>query len=173
MTSGANYLRKFYCSNDKLNPSDIPQGSTKLFTCPPGDAHSFVDDLRNDEVDGVTTGRVLLRFRRRVSRNRLPPPLAPRRPTLRLLGFLYGSIVVGALFAAPMIWLGFIFPDTSPKPTTRPAKKLAPSAVNLTLYEVHEIYDNESDAKSGSGKPLKRWVYEVDVVRKRSLLSES
>jgi hypothetical protein len=95
------------------------------------------------------------------------------RPTLRLLGFLYGSIVVGALFAAPMIWLGFIFPDTSPKPTTRPAKKLAPSAVNLTLYEVHEIYDNESDAKSGSGKPLKRWVYEVDVVRKRSLLSES
>jgi len=92
------------------------------------------------------------------------------RPTLRLLGVLYGSIMIGALFVAPVIWFGFISLGSSPQATRR-AKKLAPGAANLTLYEVHEIYDNESDAKSGSGKPLKRWVYEVDVVRKRSLLS--
>jgi hypothetical protein len=54
MTSAANMFRQFFCSNDKLNHSDIVTRSVTLITCQPGDAHSFVDDLRDQGVGGVS-----------------------------------------------------------------------------------------------------------------------
>ena len=47
--------------------------------------------------------------------------------------------------------------------TLSTSKNLARS---MKLFEVRELYDNEEDANSGTGKPLKRWVYEVDITRK-------
>jgi hypothetical protein len=51
---GADYHRKFFCGDDILRSSDIPRQSNALCRCEPGVAHSFVGDLTNDKVHGVT-----------------------------------------------------------------------------------------------------------------------
>jgi hypothetical protein len=142
------------CDNDILNPSDIQRASAKLTTCPPGDAHSFVDVLTNDEVHGVAFYCV-----RSHSENRRGLLVSGENKELQRAGERGRGRT-----RAPTAGAGLrACPYTHALPSAHPAaarllQGLAGSATKRTLSALTNKYGSwHEEAVSATGRRLEEW----------------